>query len=92
MATREFEHYHGCRLRDPDNCGGCALTTGGEDGPNYSAWPIAYMENHRLIPAKWRKAFNRELASDNKLYADNVRKHYDEAIKRGPVFTDGMPA
>lgn len=31
MATREFEHYNGCRMRDPDNCGACALITGSED-------------------------------------------------------------
>lgn len=76
--TREFEHYQGCRHRDPDNCSGCALTDERQASPNYSAWPLAYMENQRAIPAKWRKAFERELRSDNQLYADNVRQHIRE--------------
>ena len=73
MKTREFEHYDGCGLNDPANCGACALTHGGEDGPNYSGWPLAYMENGRIIPAKWRAAFKRELASDNPAYVANLR-------------------
>lgn len=73
--TNEFLHYPGCNGRDPDNCSGCALTTGGLEGPNYSAWPLAYMVNKRAIPAKWFAAFERELASDNRAYAENIRKH-----------------
>lgn len=85
--TREFEHYKGCRFRDPDNCGGCALTHGGEEGPNYSAWPLAYMANGRTIPAKWRKAFLKELArTDNELYVANIKRHIAEC---GARFSDG---
>jgi hypothetical protein len=75
--TSEFNHYDGCGLRDPDNCSACALTTGGPEGPNYSAWPLAYMQNRRTIPAKWLDAFVAELASDNKIYAANVRRHIE---------------
>lgn len=88
MASREFEHYQGCGGRDPDNCGGCALTTGGKDGPNYSAWPLAYIENHRTIPAKWRDALKREMASDNKAYAANIAK---QIAAHGVTFSDGKP-
>jgi hypothetical protein len=73
--TREFDHYDSCKHRDPDNCSGCALTTGGEDGPNYAGWPLAYMANKRTIPAKWFSAFQRELASGNRAYADNIKQH-----------------
>lgn len=86
MYTREFDHYPGCRHRDPDNCSGCALTDERQAAPNYSAWPLAYMENHRVIPAKWRDAFKCELASDNKPYADNVRRTME---RLGVRFTDG---
>ena len=88
MSTREFEHYQGCKHRDPDNCGGCALTTGGADGPNYAAWPLAYMENGRAIPAKWREAFKAEMASDNLPYAENVKATME---RLGVRFTDGAP-
>jgi hypothetical protein len=71
--TSEFQHYDGCHYRDPDNCQGCALTTGGKEGPNYSAWPLVYIENHRVIPAKWHEAFERELKSSNRAYADNIK-------------------
>ncbi len=85
--TREFEHYPGCKHRDPDNCSGCALTQGGEDGPNYAAWPLVYMENGRAIPAKWREAFKREMAqTENVPYADNVRGTMQ---RLGVRFSDG---
>jgi hypothetical protein len=86
--TREFEHYPGCRLRDPDNCSGCALTDTRQESPNYAAWPLAYMENRRTIPAKWRDAFKRELRSSNKPYADNVRQTME---RLGVRFSDGLP-
>ena len=71
--TREFEHYQGCCGRDPDNCSGCALTHGDDDGPNYSGWPLVYMENHRAIPSRWKGAFNRELnRTDNPAYVANL--------------------
>ena len=68
------------------NCGACALTAAWQDSPNYAAWPLAYMENRRAIPAKWREAFKAELASDNKLYTDNVRATME---RLGVRFTDG---
>lgn len=83
--TSEFQHYDGCRHRDPDNCSGCALTTGGNEGPNYAGWPLVYIENHRAIPAKWRAAFQRELDSDNRPYANNIRAQW---AKHGLRFTD----
>ncbi len=84
--TFEFSHYDGCRNRDPDNCQGCALTKGGAEGPNYAAWPLAYMQNGRTIPSKWIGAFKRELASDNKLYADNIVATAKDSPAR---FSDG---
>jgi hypothetical protein len=72
--TNEFDHYPGCGNRDPDNCSGCALTSGGAEGPNYSGWPLVYIENKRTIPSKWAAAFIHELTSDNKAYSENIRK------------------
>ena len=84
--TSEFQHYGGCRHRDPDNCSGCALVIGGKDGPNYSAWPLVYIENHRAIPAKWREAFARELKSTNLAYSNNIIATIE---KHGLAFDDG---
>ncbi len=84
--TREFEHYSGCRLRDPDNCSGCALTDTRQERPNYAAWPLAYMENKRTIPAKWREAFKDEMLSDNLAYGENVRL---TMLRLGVHFSDG---
>jgi hypothetical protein len=84
--TTEFDHYEGCNGRDPANCAACALTYERQRAPNYSAWPLAYMMNGRDIPAKWRDAFHRELASDNAAYVANVRAHM---AKFGVRFTDG---
>lgn len=86
MATFEFSHYAGCRNRDPDNCGGCALTKGGASGPNYAAWPLAYMENRRVIPAKWIEAFKREMQSTNRAYGENVQA---TAARMGAEFDNG---
>ena len=73
--TNEFSHYPGCRHRDPDNCSGCALTDTRQDVPNYSSWPLAYMENERTIPAKWREAFHAELCrTDNAPYVANLNR------------------
>lgn len=83
--TNEFQHYPGCNRHDVDNCSACALTDTRQDAPNYSAWPLAYMENNRAIPAKWRDAFKAELASDNTAYAANVAA---TMAKRGVRFTD----
>ena len=74
MPTSEFIHYHDCNRNDPDHCGACALTIGGPEGPNYSGWPLAYMENRRPVPAKWRAAFEAEfLRTDNDAYVANLK-------------------
>lgn len=87
MATSEFTHYPGCRFKDPDNCSGCALTDTRQDVPNYAAWPLAYMENGRAVPAKWRNAFKAEMArTDNPRYATNILAHIEHY---GVRFTDG---
>ena len=57
-----------------DNCGKCALTHGDEDGPNYAGWARLYIEAGRVIPEQWRDAFQRELDSDNKAYANALRR------------------
>jgi hypothetical protein len=85
--TNEFQHYPGCKHRDPDNCSGCALTDERQESPNYAAWPLAYMENRRTIPAKWREAFKREMnQTDNVPYAENVKR---TLAKYGVHFSDG---
>lgn len=85
--TNEFSHYPGCNHRDPDNCSGCALTDTRQDAPNYSAWPLVYMENGRTVPAKWREAFKAELArDDNPSYAANVAA---TMARLGVRFSDG---
>lgn len=86
MYTSEFIHYDGCHHRDPDNCSACALTDEKQDSPNYAAWPLAYMENKRAIPVKWRQAFKDELKSDNEAYVENI---YLTIEKYGLRFTDG---
>ena len=90
MATAEFRHYDGCRHNDPDNCSACALTDTRQDQPNYAAWPLAYMENKRTIPAKWKAAFFEELArTDNALYVRNLVGHVGHY---GARFSDGTTA
>ena len=85
--TREFQHYDGCKHNDPDNCSACALTDLRQDSPNYAAWPLAYMENKRVIPAKWKEAFFLELErTDNLPYVNNIAKHVREY---GCRFSDG---
>ncbi len=85
--TNEFRHYDGCGHNDPDNCSACALTDTRQDAPNYAAWPLAYMENGRAVPAKWREAFKAEMArTDNDLYAANIVKTMQ---RFGVRFTDG---
>ena len=83
--TNEFNHYPGCKHRDPDNCGACALTDLRQDRPNYSGWPLVYMENGRPVPAKWRRAFAAELArTDTPGYARKLR---ETLAKYGVSFT-----
>ena len=87
--TNEFAHYPGCNGRDPDNCSGCALTDQRQAAPNYAAWPLAYMENKRTVPAKWRDAFKAELSrTDNPSYAANVKATME---RLGVRFSDGAP-
>lgn len=79
MATSEFDHYPNCGHRDPDNCSGCALTDLRQAVPNYSAWPLAYMENRRTVPIKWRKAFAREFTQTRNIpYAENCARHLEK--------------
>lgn len=85
--TREFEHYPGCGNRDTDNCQACALTDTRQDVPNYAAWPLAYMENSRAIPAKWREAFKSEMVQTHNVpYAENIKRTMERC---GVRFTDG---
>lgn len=85
--TSEFIHNAGCNYADPDNCSACALTDTRQAAPNYAAWPLAYMENRRAIPAKWREAFKAEMSrEDNRAYAGNVRATMN---RLGVRFTDG---
>jgi hypothetical protein len=74
----EFEHYTGCKRKDPLNCSACALTTGGEEGPNYAAWPLAYLINNRPIPKAWHGALKRELESSNVAYVQNLKAHLEK--------------
>jgi hypothetical protein len=84
--TSEFKHDDGCRYSDPDNCSGCALTIASQEGPNYSGWPLVYIENHREIPAKWRTALARELKSTDLAYSNNIIAQIN---KHGIAFSDG---
>lgn len=85
--TNEFTHYVGCNRRDTDNCGACALTDERQATPNYAGWPLAYMENRRTIPAKWRGAFKAELArTDNPSYRANLAA---TLARMGARFSDG---
>lgn len=87
MPTSEFNHYPGCKHNDPANCSGCALTDTRQDAPNYSAWPLAYMQNSRVVPAKWRDAFKAEMArTDNPRYVANI---HTTISRYGVRFTDG---
>jgi hypothetical protein len=72
------------RNPDPDNCAACAIRMGGAEGPNYAGWARIYIEAKKPIPGKWRGAFERELASDNKAYANALRRSI--ATFGGPHF------
>jgi len=88
--TTEFTHYAGCNRRDPDNCSACALTDTRQDAPNYAGWPLAYMENRRAIPAKWRAAYAAELSrTDNPAYVANLNA---TAARLGVRFADEVSA
>lgn len=89
IARRIFNETHydtdHARNPDPDNCSACAIRLGGSDGPNYAGWARLYIEAQRPIPGKWRAAFQRELDSDNKAYANALRRSI--ATFGGPRFT-----
>ena len=87
--TSEFDHYDGCRRKDVDNCSGCALTNLRQDAPNYAAWPLVYMENGRISPKIWKRAFLNELKSSNRPYAANLKRHIRDD---GARFSDGTRA
>lgn len=84
--TSEFKHYEGCK-GDVANCSACALTDIRQERPNYAAWPLAYMENNRTIPAKWRAAFVEEMTQTRNVpYADNIKA---TLARCGVRFDDG---
>lgn len=75
----EFTHYQGCRGKDLENCSACALLNAGEEGPNYAGWPIAFLQNGRSLPFKYRNALKRELSrTDNDAYVSNLKAKLDE--------------
>jgi hypothetical protein len=95
--SNEFKHYDGCDHHDPNNCSACALTVLMEleamDGSyymglNYTAWPLAYMDNLRTIPREFYPLLLRELESTNERYVANLkeqlaRNDYDiDAIRK----------
>lgn len=91
------DHGHGWHFRDSDertmtreNCGACVLAGYGvkpaEEGPNYAGWARIYVEARRPVPADWRGAFRRELASDNRAYAGALAR---SIATFGVTFTDG---
>ncbi len=59
---------------DPDNCEACAIRTGGREGPNVAGWARLFVEAQRPVPKKWREAFQRELDSDNRAYANALQR------------------
>jgi hypothetical protein len=75
----EFTHYTGCGRKDPLNCSACALTTGGEEGPNYAGWPLVYLIHGRTIPKVWDGALKRELErTDNPAYVQNLKQQLEK--------------
>lgn len=48
-------------------------------GINYTAWPLAYIDNHRRIPERFLPYLLEELQSDNAAYVANLRKQLHEA-------------
>lgn len=92
MQTNEFKHYDGCNRDDLDNCDACRLTDTRQVRPNYSAWPLAYIDNARMVPAKWRAEFRREMRQvRNIAYGDNIKRHVaDKGVlfegEKNPIF------
>lgn len=76
IARRLFAEGHSYPHEgvDTDNCSYCALTQGGDDGPNYAGWARIYIEAGVAIPNRWREEFQKELNSDNRLYGYALRK------------------
>ena len=98
-------HDHNPSDRDPltrENCGACVLNgyrpRGGYGdpemdapgaGPNYAGWARIYVEAGRPIPAKWRRAFEEQLHSDNSAYSRALERSIATFVVR---FTDsGKP-
>jgi hypothetical protein len=75
----EFQHYSGCKSKDMENCAACVLLFSGEEGPNYAAWPLSFIQSGRRIPGKYMKALAKELKCDNKAYVDNLKEHLIKA-------------
>ncbi len=73
-ARSLFAHSYDHVEPDPNNCGGCALISGDEDGPNYAGWARVYVEAGRTIPREWTRAFQSERNSSNAAYAAALRK------------------
>jgi hypothetical protein len=70
----EFNHYQGCPGMDPDNCSACALLHADHRGPNYSGWPLAFIQCGRRIPARYHDALLAELGrTDNPAYVENLK-------------------
>jgi len=69
-----------------ENCGACVLNgymssadrkSGAlkvADGPNYAGWARVYVQAGSSIPRRWRKAFQAERDSDNRLYAEALER------------------
>lgn len=88
IAQKLFrDHWnHGSSREERENCGACCLsgyTPRGGWGdteldaipqPNYAGWARLYVEAGRAIPRKFRKAFDAELHSENKAYANALQK------------------
>lgn len=75
-ARQCFKHDydHGAKS-DPLNCQGCALReTSRTDGPNVAGWARLFVEARMPIPGHWRKAFESELRSKNKRYAEALAR------------------
>lgn len=87
IARQLFTHYkHNNSRLERESCSACVLRgyepRGGfgdgysvkRDGPNYAGWARVYVEAGYSIPKRWKTAFEKELQSDNKAYAEALAK------------------
>lgn len=82
------EHVGNGTALEKQNCSACVLNGYGdgkltrEEGlplqPNYAGWARIYVCAGETIPAKYRKAFISELDSENRPYADALRRDIEE--------------